>query len=329
MKRIALEKLKEWKNRSDKKPLIIHGARQVGKTWLIKEFGKTEYKNVAYIMFEKNERMKNLFSGDMDVHRILLGLEIETKQKINPVKTLIIFDEIQECPNALSSLKYFYENVPEYNFVAVGSLLGVFLHEGTSFPVGKVEFMDLYPMNFYEFLSAIGENELCYLLDKNEFDLITTFKDRFLSCLRMYFYVGGMPEVVLKFSETHDFGLARTIQNQILESYVQDFSKHVPVSNINKVTQLWNSIPSQLAKENKKFVYKEVQKGATAKMYELSLEWLIRCGLVHRVDRVSKPAIPLKGDKNIKAFKLFLSDVGLLSAMSKLDVRSLLDVYRI
>ncbi|MDR1418347.1 MAG: ATP-binding protein [Endomicrobium sp.] len=325
MKRIALKKLKEWKERTDKKPLIIHGARQVGKTWLIKEFGKMEYKNVAYIMFEKNERMKNLFLQDMDISRILMGLEIETKQKINPVDTLIIFDEIQECPNALTSLKYFSENVPEYNFIAAGSLLGVFLHTGVSFPVGKVEFMDLYPMNFYEFLFAIGEEKLCALLDKNDFNLISIFKDNFISYLRMYFYVGGMPEVVLKFSKNKDFRLARTIQNQILESYIQDFSKHIPSSNIGKVTQLWNSIPAQLAKENKKFVYKEVQKGANANTYELSLEWLIRCGLVHRIPRVSKPTIPLKAYENNKAFKLFLSDIGLLSTLSKLDVRTLLE----
>jgi predicted AAA+ superfamily ATPase len=326
MKRIALEKLSKWKNKDGHKPLIIQGARQVGKTWLMKEFGRTQYKNVAYIWFEKNERMATLFSGDMDTERLMLGLEAEVRQKIIPGETLIIFDEIQACPNALTSLKYFNENMPQYDIVAAGSLLGVFLHEGVSFPVGKVEFMKLYPMNFFEFLSAMGEEQLCDLLEKCDWKMIKVFKDKFISYLRNFFYIGGMPEAVYKFAANKDFGAARDVQNQILAAYAEDFSKHIPKTDIPKAVQIWDSIPYQLAKENKKFTYSEVQRGARAATYELALEWLIRSGLIHRVSRASKPGIPLKSYANSTgAFKLFLCDIGLMSAMSKVDVRILLE----
>ena len=326
MKRIALDNLIKWKDKPKHKPLIIHGARQVGKTWLMKEFGNTNYKNVAYIWFENNKRMADLFSEDMDTERLLLGLEAESRQKIIPKETLIIFDEIQACPNALTSLKYFNENMPQYDIIAAGSLLGVFLHEGVSFPVGKVEFMKLYPMNFCEFLDAIGEEQLCELLKKHDWEMVKIFKNKFISCLRMYFYIGGMPEAVLKFVTDKDFVAVREIQKQILESYTSDFSKHIPKTQLQKVEQIWNSIPYQLAKENKKFIYKEVQKGASAKTFDTALEWLIRCGLIYRIPRISKPAIPLKGYANSTgAFKLFICDVGLMSAMSKIDVRILLE----
>jgi predicted AAA+ superfamily ATPase len=325
MERLALKTLLEWKNRRDKKPLIIRGARQTGKTWLMREFGRTGYETTAYINFEKNSRMRNLFSGDLDLKRLLTGLELESGQKIRPGNTLIVFDEIQECPEALTALKYFQENMPNYHITAAGSLLGVSLHQGLSFPVGKVEFMTLYPLNFREFLSAAGEKGLCDLLDGGDCTLMAAFKDTFISYLRMYFYVGGMPEAVLKFSNGNDFAAARTVQNQILLSYGEDFSKHIPVNTIQKVNQIWNSIPVQLARENKKFVYKEVQKGASAKTYELALEWLIRCGLIHKVSRVSKPAVPLRAYETTGAFKLFLGDIGLLSAMSLLNVKTLLE----
>jgi predicted AAA+ superfamily ATPase len=326
MKRVALKNLKKWKDKVGHKPLIIHGARQVGKTWLIKEFGRAMYRNTAYIWFENNERMMALFSGDLDPHRLLLGLEIESRQKFLPGETLLIFDEIQACPNALTSLKYFQENVPQYDIVAAGSLLGVFLHEGVSFPVGKVEFMKLCPMSFCEFLDAIGEFKLCDVLDSHDFDLIKVFKDKFTSYLRMYFYVGGMPEAVKKFAIDKDFNAARDVQKQILEAYAADFSKHVPKSQIQKVSQIWNSIPYQMAKENRKFIYKDVKKGASAKTFEIALEWLIKSGLIHRISRVSKPAMPLKSYVNsMNAFKLFLCDVGLMSAMSRLDVQALLE----
>jgi predicted AAA+ superfamily ATPase len=270
--------------------------------------------------------MAALFSGDMDTERLLLGLEAETRQKITPGETLIIFDEIQACPNALTSLKYFNENLPQYDIIAAGSLLGVLLHEGASFPVGKVEFMKLYPMCFSEFLDAMGEERLCGMLAKHDWEMIKVFKEKFISWLRIFFYVGGMPEAVLKFAAEKDFNAAREIQKQILEAYSEDFSKHIPKIHLQKVIQVWDSVPYQLAKENKKFVYSEIQKGARASSYETALEWLIRCGLVHRVSRVTKPAIPLKGYANANgAFKLFTLDVGLLSAMSKLDVQALLE----
>jgi predicted AAA+ superfamily ATPase len=326
MKRLALKNLIKWKHKSEHKPLVIQGARQVGKTWLMKEFGRTQYRNVAYVWFENNSRMAALFSGDMDTERLLLGLETETRQKIIPGKTLIVFDEIQACPNALTSLKYFNENLPQYDIVAAGSLLGVFLHEGVSFPVGKVEFMKLYPMNFCEFLDARGEEQLCGLLEERDWEMIKVFKDRFMSYLRMYFYIGGMPEAVQKFVTHKDFNMARDVQEQILVAYAEDFSKHVPRAQIQKVMQIWNSIPYQLAKENKRFFYSEVEKGARANSFETALEWLVKSGLIHRVPRVSKPAMPLKGYAPASgAFKLFMCDVGLMSALSKVDVRTQLE----
>ena len=326
MKRQALQDLIKWKKRAGHKPLIIQGARQVGKTWLMKEFGRLEYENVAYVWFEKNERMATLFSGDMDTERLMLGLEAETGRKITPGKTLVIFDEIQACPNALTALKYFNENAPEYDIVAAGSLLGVFLHEGVSFPVGKVEFMNLYPMNFCEFLDAMGEERFCELLAKQDWEMVKVFKDKFIHYLRLYFYVGGMPEAVRLFVADKDFEAVRKVQRDILSAYKEDFSNHVPKAHIQKVVQIWESIPYQLAKENKKFVYSEVQSGTRANTFEIALEWLLRSGLIHRISRVSKPAIPLKGYANSTgAFKLFMADIGLLSAMSRVDARAILE----
>ena len=324
MKRLAIETLIKWKERPGHKPLIIQGARQVGKTWLIKEFGLANYQNTAYISFENNERMMNLFSGDLNTDRIMLGLETEFRQKIIPEKTLIIFDEIQVCPNALTSLKYFNENCPDYDIISAGSLLGVFLHENVSFPVGKVEFLKLYPMSFYEFLDAVGEEQLCAMLKKHDWKMLKIFNDKLISYLRMYFYIGGMPEAVLKFSLNKDFGEVREIQKQILESYSEDFSKHIPKTDLQKAVQIWDSVPYQLAKENKKFIYSEIKRGSSSKTYETALEWLIKSGLVHRVSRISKPAIPLKG-YSTSAFKLFLCDIGLMSAITKIDVRTLLE----
>jgi predicted AAA+ superfamily ATPase len=326
MKRKAMETLIKWKNKRGHKPLIIHGARQVGKTWLLKEFGRTNYKNVAYIYFEDNRRMTALFSEDLNPKRILLGLENEVGHKIVPQETLIIFDEIQACPKALTSLKYFQENTPEYDIIAAGSLLGIFLHERISFPVGKVEFAELYPMSFCEFLKAIGEEHFSELLEKQDWEMIKIFKNKFMTSLRTYFYVGGMPEAVLKFVEEKDFNAVREIQKHILEAYSTDFSKHIPKMQIGKVSQIWDSIPYQLAKENKKFVYSEVQRGARANTFEFALEWLIKGGLIHRIPRASKPALPLKGYANSTgAFKLFFCDIGLLSAMSRLEARVLLE----
>ena len=326
MKRLALKNLISWKNKPKHKPLIIQGARQVGKTWLMQEFGRTQYKNTAYFNFEDNKRIANLFSVDLDTSRIILGLGAEIGQKIIPGETLIIFDEIQACPNALTSLKYFNENLPEHDIIVAGSLLGVFLHEGVSFPVGKVEFMKLCPMNFREFLSAMGEEQLSALLGSHDWEMIKIFKEKFQLYLRMYFYIGGMPEAVGNFIENKDFNTVRGVQKQILEAYSEDFSKHVPKAILQKVVQIWNSIPFQLARENKKFIYSEVQKGTRAHSFETVLEWLIKSGLIHRIPRVSKPAMPLRGYANSTgAFKLFLCDVGLLSTMSKIEARLLLE----
>lgn len=326
MKRQALDSLIQWKARAGHKPLILQGARQVGKTWLMKEFGRTEYESMAYIGFEKNPRMTTLFSGNMDTTRLLLGLEAEVRRKIVPGKTLIVFDEIQACPNALTALKYFNENAPHYDIVAAGSLLGVFLHEGVSFPVGKVEFMNLHPLTFCEFLDAMGEEHLCALLAGQNWDIIKAFKEKYIDYLRLYFYIGGMPEAVSQFLKTKDFGAVRATQKNILAAYQEDFSNHVPKVHIQKVAQVWNSIPYQLAKETKKFVYSELQKGSRASTYDIALEWLLKSGLVHRISRVSKPALPLKGYANSSsAFKLFMVDVGLLSAMSRIDVHALLE----
>ena len=325
MQRFALKQLEAWKARPKRKPLIIHGARQVGKTWLMREFGRVHYSNVAYISFEMNARMSGLFAGEMDLPKILAGMELEAGVKISPRETLVIFDEIQECPRALGALKFFNENAPGYDIMAAGSLLGVALHSGMPFPVGKVEFMNLRPLCFAEFLLAMGAERLAGLLERQDWALVKIFKEELAGHLKTYFYTGGMPEVVSEFATSRDFAAARRIQNDILQSYQQDFSKHIPLNQLPKVRQLWKSIPAQLARENKKFVYKEVQKGSTAAAFEVPLDWLESCGLVHKISRVSKPAQPLKGYENSGAFKLFLCDVGLLAAMASLDAKIILD----
>ncbi len=325
MKRYAMLKLQTWKDKPNRKPLIIRGARQVGKTWLMKEFGKNEYTKMAYVNFESSKLLKSLFIDDFDVQRIIMALQIETGIQIDARNTLIIFDEIQEADGAITSLKYFYENAPQYHIVAAGSLLGVALHKRTSFPVGKVEFMELYPLSFTEFLLALGQKPLLNLLNKNNWTLIKTFKKKYIQYLRQYYYIGGMPEAVLSYSLQYNYQEVREIQKQILSAYEQDFSKHAPNEIVPRIRMLWNSIPAQLAKENKKFIYKVVKSGARAKDYELALSWLIDCGLVHKVSRTSKPGIPLKAYEDYNAFKLFVVDVGLLGAMGNIDVKTLLD----
>lgn len=325
MQRDAFQKLIQWKSTRNKKPLVIHGARQVGKTWLMKEFARLQFKKVAYINFDDNPRLLRLFSQDMSPKRLIEGLIIESEVEIDPKDTLIIFDEIQECPQALKSLKYFNEEAPEYAIVAAGSLLGVALHKNTSFPVGKVSFMHLYPLSFSEFLNALDQNRLLKLLLDSKWDMITTFKDKYIQLLREYYYVGGMPEAVLSYTETRNLDHVREIQQQLLLSYEQDFSKHAPHDIVPRLRAIWNSIPSQIAKENKKFIYGLVRDGARAKEYELALTWLIDCGLVIKVPRINKPAIPLQSYEDLKAFKLFLLDTGLLGAMCNLDKKVLLE----
>lgn len=325
MTRKALESLKAWKTKPDRKPLVIRGARQVGKTWLMKEFGRTEYKNCAYINFDSNARMLRLFSNDMDIDRILTGLRMESACDIEAHDTLVIFDEIQECPAALTSLKYFCENAPEYHIIAAGSLLGVALHAGASFPVGKIEFIDLYPLDFTEFLLASGKSELAGLIAAHDVALINTFSDTFVELLKTYYFTGGMPEVLAAFTLKKDYAKVREIQKRILETYELDFSKHAPSEIVPRLRMLWNSIPSQLVRENRKFVYGLVREGARAKEYESALAWLCDCGLAYRIVRVSKPAIPLQAYEDLHAFKLFVFDIGLLGAMSGLDSRTLLE----
>ena len=325
MYRSAMEQLKKWKQKTNKKPLIIRGARQVGKTWLMKEFGKTAYEKTVYINFDNNPQMKELFSLDMRIDRIIMGLELYVGHKISPHNTLLIFDEVQEVPKALSSLKYFNETAPEYQIVCAGSLLGIALHQGTSFPVGKVEFMDLYPLSFTEFMRAMGKEQFVDLLDKGDFEMATMFRQDYVDLLKYYYYVGGMPEVVQSFVDNRDFNEAREIQERILAAYEQDFSKHAPNEAVPRIRMLWNSIPAQLTKENKKFIYGIIKEGARAKDYETALMWLTDCGLVHKVYRVTAPSIPLKAYEDLKAFKLFLADVGLLGCMVRLNQSVLLD----
>ena len=327
--RYKFEDLKKWKVSKNRKPLIIRGARQVGKTWLMQEFGKNEYEKCAYINFDNNTRMEQLFSEGFDLERIIQGLKIESGVNIEPENTLIIFDEIQETASALTSLKYFYENANEYHIIAAGSLLGVAMHAGTSFPVGKVDFLDLYPLNFFEFLKALGEDELVDLINKNDMDLITVFTDKFKTYLKEYMFIGGMPEVVETYIDTKDFNEVRKVQEALLSAYEQDFSKHAPNNVVPRIRQLWNNIPTQLAKENKKFIYGLVKEGARAREYELALSWLIDCGLVYQVNRVNDCKIPLSAYQDFSAFKLYLLDVGLLCAMAKIDAQTILDGNRI
>lgn len=324
MYRFTIEKLYKWKESKHRKPLIIEGARQVGKTWLMKEFGKTAYKDCVYINFDSNSVMAELFASDLNVSRIITGIELYAGKKIDPEETLLIFDEVQEVPKALSSLKYFYEDAPQYQIICAGSLLGIALHGGTSFPVGKVDFMSLYPLSFKEFVYATLGERYAQLLDAKDFELITPFKQVYINALKQYYFVGGMPEAVQSFVDDKDFNEVRSIQKRILTAYEQDFSKHAPVNIVPKIRMVWNSIPSQLAKENKKFVYGLVREGARAKDYEAAIMWLCDCGLIYKVGRVNSGAIPLKAYEDFKAFKLFVLDVGLLGCMTGINQSVLL-----
>ncbi len=325
MYREKIEELKKWKNSETRKPLIIRGARQVGKTWLMKEFGEKYYQKCAYINFDDNSRMNKLFEEDFDIDRIIQGLKIESGVNIEAENTLIILDEIQETPKALKALKYFCENAREYHIISAGSLLGVAIHEGTSFPVGKVDFLDLTPLSFFEFLEALGENELLKLLKSNDFDMITVFETKLKEYLKIYYYVGGMPEVVNAYIENKDLNETREIQKKLLDAYEQDFSKHAPTNVVPRIRQLWNNIPTQLAKENKKFIYGLIREGARAREYEIALSWLIDCGLIYQVNRVNTAKIPLSAYQDFNAFKLYLLDVGLLTAMAGVDAKTLLE----
>lgn len=325
MYRLAIKKLFRWKEKPNRKPLIIEGARQVGKTWLMKEFGEKAYNKTIYINFDSNTTMSDLFSYDLDINRLITGIELYSGQKIDPDNTLLIFDEIQEVPQALSALKYFYENAPEYHIVCAGSLLGIALHQGTSFPVGKVDFMSLYPLTFKEFLMATGKERFVELLDQQNYQMINSFKQTYIDALKQYYYVGGMPEAVQYFADYNDYNEVRNIQKKILFAYEQDFSKHAPNEIVPKIRMLWNSIPSQLAKENKKFIYGLIRTGARAKEYETAIMWLSDCGLIHKISRINQAGIPLKAYEDLKAFKIYLLDVGLLGCMTGLKQKTLIE----
>lgn len=324
MYREKINELKKWKESKYRKPLVLRGARQVGKTWLAKEFGKTCYGNLLYINFEETTALQNLFVADFDIERIMTVLQIQTQTRITS-DTLIIFDEIQAAERGITSLKYFCENAPQYHIIAADSLLGLGMHSNMSFPVGKVDFMDLRPLSFREFLLSMGESEMVKTLKARNWGVITVFAEKLKEYLRYYLYTGGMPEVVDAFSQTRDWALVRRIQNRILYSYENDFSKHAPLEIVPRIRMVWQSMPAQLAKENKKFVYGVIKEGARAKEFELAMQWLIDCGLLLKCDRVSKPAVPLSAYKDLSAFKLFLHDVGLLGAMAGLDVRTIIE----
>ena len=325
MYRSAIKKLKEWKNKEDRKPMILMGARQVGKTWIMKEFGKNEYAKVAYISFYNNERMNDVFDMDFDIDRIIMNLNIESGVSITPNDTLIILDEIQNAPKALESLKYFCEDANEYHVIAAGSLLGVAVHENVSFPVGKVDMLDLYPFSFREFLLAMDEKSLVMALDSKDFSIIDNFSDKFLFWLKNYYYIGGMPAVVDSFRRNKDYVKTRQIQKDILRQYEQDFGKHVDAKNLPRIRMVWQSIPIQLAKENKKFFFGQIKKGARSSDFEIVIQWLMDSGLIYKVNRVNEPHMPLKAYINMSAYKLFILDIGLLGALSDLPAKTILE----
>lgn len=324
MRRDAMQQLYDWKEKTTRKPLIVRGARQVGKTWLMKEFASSAYKQFAYINFEDNEVMKDVFQKDFDVERILMAIQLVTGIVVD-TETLIIFDEIQEAPRGLTALKYFQEKAPQYHVVAAGSLLGIAMHSNDSFPVGKVDFMDLYPLSFSEFLEAVGQEAFARLLAKKDWGLIAAFRSKLIDLLKQYYYVGGMPEVVNAFINHKDYAEVRQLQQTILDSYDRDFSKHAPIAEVPRIRMIWRSVPAQLAKENKKFIYGVMKEGARAKDFELAIEWLIDAGLIYKVSRVKKAGIPLSAYEDFSAFKLFLLDTGLMGAMSGLPPQALLE----
>lgn len=325
MERIKMEELVRWKEKPGRKPLILKGARQVGKTWLMKEFGERYFDQTAYVNLDRNSRMRRVFDGDFDVEAILMALNIETGVAIQPERTLIILDEIQEAPRAISALKYFCEDAPEYAIVAAGSLLGVAIHEGASFPVGKVDTMDIHPLNYREFLIAMGERPLADLLMQRKYTLMEAFAEKYIRLLKLYLYTGGMPEVVDAYAQRRDIVEVRSIQRTILELYEDDFGKHAPKEDLPRIRMVWNAVPLQLAKENKKFFFGQVKAGARAKDFEKAIQWLTDCGLLTKVYRVEKPAMPLKSYIDFAAFKIYMLDVGLLGALSDLDARAILE----
>lgn len=316
MERSIYSSLKKWKDSPTRKPLILQGARQVGKTYILKKFGAREYSEVVYINCDDNKDMQNMFV-DYDVDRIIRSLSAISGVSIKPSTTLLILDEIQEVERGLASLKYFCEKAPEYHVAVAGSLLGITLHEGTSFPVGKVDMLYMYPMDFEEFLLAMGKEQLVELLRNNSWAALTPLRGMLTELLRQYYFVGGMPEAVKTYVERGDIWEVRSIHSKIIDAYRNDMSKHVPKQQVQRINMVWNSIPSQLARDNKKFIYGALRKGARANDFEIAIQWLVDSGLVHKVHRISKPVVPLKFYEDMASFKLFLLDCGLLGALSE------------
>ncbi len=326
MKRYITEKLIEWKNSKERKPLILKGARQVGKTYILKEFGENNYDNVAYFNFDHDDGLASLFLNTKDPRRIIEQLSLVNGSKINPGSTLIIFDEIQECPNALNSLKYFCEEASSYHVACAGSLLGIRLSK-TSFPVGKVDFLNLYPMTFSEFLEADHLESLVEVMKQTKEikEIPAIFESKLIEKLKIYYIVGGMPEVVYSWVNDKDIEKVNKIQKNILLSYENDFSKHIDIKEANKVSLIWNGIPSQLARENKKFVYQVIKEGARAREYENALNWLNDADLISKCYLVNKCAFPLRGYQDLSAYKIYMNDIGLLRRMADLDSSILLE----
>lgn len=324
MERFLMEDLIRWKNSGNRKPLILWGARQVGKTWLLREFGRTCFAGTVYISFYNNRRIASIFEPDYDVKRILWALEIELHTRILPEETLLIFDEVQHAPRVVEALKYFQEDAPKYAVAAAGSLLGIAIHEGFSFPVGKVDERWLYPMSFGEYLTARGEREMARWISDWRNPEVNAFAERYRAYLREYFVIGGMPEAVNRFCQNESYEEAREIQQSILSQYEGDFGKHASPSLLPRIRMVWNAIPTQLSKENRKFFFGQMKKGARMRDFELAIEWLRDAGLVYLVQKVQKPAMPLKSYVDFTAFKLYMIDVGLLGALSELDIGSVL-----
>ncbi len=317
MKRKAYKQMLDWKSNPDRKPLILCGARQVGKTWLMKEFGKNEYENYVYLNFDSDDRLKDLFVNDYDIPRILTAIQAFAGIKPEPGKTLIIFDEIQQVHRGLGVLKYFCEDAREYHIMVAGSLLGIALHPGTSFPVGKVNLLNVYPMDFGEFLDANDHTVWKEMLEHHDWEMCKVLKNKLMDLLRCYYFVGGMPNAVANYIENHDFERVREIQREILFAYREDISKHAPQKDVVRINMVLDSIPSQLAKENKKFIFGAMKKGARASEFEVAIQWLMDCGIVYKVNRVKEPGMPLKFYEDLDAFKMFLLDCGLMGCMAK------------
>ena len=331
MYRKIIHDLKRWKYSPHRKPLILQGARQTGKTWIMKEFGKTEYKNTAYLFCQENPALESLFNAPFNKERLLTGFQMLCGFKIEPENTLIIFDEIQEIPTALTALKFLYEQAPDYHIICAGSLLGIAFHKDISFPVGKVNFLNLYPLSFSEFLTALGKEQQADLINNTEqdFELLKVFSEEFKELLKYYFFIGGMPEVVSTWIETKDFNEVRRVQKELLMTYENDISKHTASEMANRIKQVWASVPSQLVKENKKFLYSVVKESARAREYENAINWLKNAGLLVTIHRINKPGIPLKAYEDLEAFKIFILDIGLLCSMTDLSAKVLLEGNRL